>query len=204
MSLTRFNALQTLESRIEPISTDFAEGKAEAIASYFGENVFHDEAMKKYLPEKAYLTVKAAVQSGQKLTREIADVVAAGMKEWAQHHGCTHFAHWFQPLTGKTAEKHDSFFTLTHDGRVMEEFAGSALVQQEPDGSSFPSGGMRSTFEARGYTVWDPSSPAFIMAVGEGKTLCIPTIFVTYGGEAQDYKLPCSALRRFSTRPLCQ
>ncbi|MFM7400974.1 MAG: glutamine synthetase III, partial [Bacteroidota bacterium] len=160
------------------------------IASYFGEKVFHDEAMKKYLPEKAYLTVKAAVQSGQKLTREIADVVAAGMKEWAQHHGCTHFAHWFQPLTGKTAEKHDSFFTLTHDGRVMEEFAGSALVQQEPDGSSFPSGGMRSTFEARGYTVWDPSSPAFIMAVGEGKTLCIPTIFVTYGGEAQDYKLP--------------
>jgi glutamine synthetase len=112
------------------------------------------------------------------------------MKEWAQHHGCTHVAHWFQPLTGKTAEKHDSFFTLTHDGRVMEEFAGSALVQQEPDGSSFPSGGMRSTFEARGYTVWDPSSPAFIMAVGEGKTLCIPTIFVTYGGEAQDYKLP--------------
>lgn len=190
MSLTRFNALQTLESRIEPISTDFAEGKAETIASYFGENVFHDEAMKKYLPEKAYLTVKAAVQSGQKLTREIADVVANGMKEWAQHHGCTHFAHWFQPLTGKTAEKHDSFFTLTHDGRVMEEFAGSALVQQEPDGSSFPSGGMRSTFEARGYTVWDPSSPAFIMAVGEGKTLCIPTIFVTYGGEAQDYKLP--------------
>jgi glutamine synthetase len=146
--------------------------------------------MKKYLPEKAYLTVKAAVQSGQTLTREIADVVAGGMKEWAQHHGCTHFAHWFQPLTGKTAEKHDSFFTLTHDGRVMEEFAGSALVQQEPDGSSFPSGGMRSTFEARGYTVWDPSSPAFIMAVGEGKTLCIPTIFVTYGGEAQDYKLP--------------
>jgi glutamine synthetase len=112
------------------------------------------------------------------------------MKEWSEEHGCTHFAHWFQPLTGKTAEKHDSFFTLTHDGRVIEEFTGSALVQQEPDGSSFPSGGMRSTFEARGYTVWDPSSPAFIMEVGEGKTLCIPTIFVTYGGEAQDYKLP--------------
>jgi glutamine synthetase len=146
--------------------------------------------MKKHLPEKAYLTVKAAVQSGQKLTRDIADVIAKGMKDWSEEHGCTHFAHWFQPLTGKTAEKHDSFFTLTHDGRVIEEFTGSALVQQEPDGSSFPSGGMRSTFEARGYTVWDPSSPAFIMEVGEGKTLCIPTIFVTYGGEAQDYKLP--------------
>jgi glutamine synthetase len=179
-----------MENRIEPFSVDFSEGKAEKIASYFGENVFHNDAMKKYLPENAYLTVKDAVHSGQKLTREIADVIAKGMKDWSEEHGCTHFAHWFQPLTGKTAEKHDSFFTLTHDGRVIEEFTGSALVQQEPDGSSFPSGGMRSTFEARGYTVWDPSSPAFIMAVGEGKTLCIPTIFVTYGGEAQDYKLP--------------
>ncbi len=190
MSLSRFNALQTLENRLEPFPTDLSEGKASTIASYFGENVFNDEAMKKFLPENAYLSVKAAVQSGQKLNREIADVIAEGMKEWSQEHGCTHFAHWFQPLTGKTAEKHDSFFTLTHDGRVIEEFTGSALVQQEPDGSSFPSGGMRSTFEARGYTVWDPSSPAFLMAVGEGKTLCIPTIFVTYSGEAQDYKLP--------------
>ena len=154
------------------------------------ENVFNDEAMRSHLPENVYLTIKAAVQNGQKLTRDVADVVAIGMKKWAEAHNCTHFAHWFQPLTGKTAEKHDSFFTLTHDGRVIEEFTGSALVQQEPDGSSFPSGGMRSTFEARGYTVWDPSSPAFIMAVGEGKTLCIPTIFVTYGGEAQDFKLP--------------
>jgi glutamine synthetase len=179
-----------MENRMEPFPVEFTDGQAENIASYFGENVFNDEAMKKYLPENAYLTVKAAVQSGQKLSREIADVIAKGMKEWSEEHGCTHFAHWFQPLTGKTAEKHDSFFTLTHDGRVIEEFTGSALVQQEPDGSSFPSGGMRSTFEARGYTVWDPSSPAFIMEVGEGKTLCIPTIFVTYGGEAQDYKLP--------------
>ncbi|MEZ4926653.1 MAG: glutamine synthetase III [Saprospiraceae bacterium] len=179
-----------MESRFEPISTDFNDSKPEKIASYFAENVFNDSAMKKHLPENAYLTVKAAVQSGQKLTRDIADIIATGMKTWAEEHGCTHFAHWFQPLTGKTAEKHDSFFTLTHDGRVIEEFTGSALVQQEPDGSSFPSGGMRSTFEARGYTVWDPSSPAFIMEVGEGKTLCIPTIFVTYGGAAQDYKLP--------------
>lgn len=190
MSLTRFNALQTMETRSEPFPVEFGEGPAEKIASYFGENVFTDEAMKKYLPENAYLSVKAAVQSGQKLTREVADDVATGMKKWSEEKGCTHFAHWFQPLTGKTAEKHDSFFNLTHDGQVIEEFSGSALVQQEPDGSSFPSGGMRSTFEARGYTVWDPSSPAFIMEVGEGKTLCIPTIFVTYGGEAQDYKLP--------------
>lgn len=190
MSLSRFNALQTMENRVEPFPLEMVEGAAENIASYFGENVFNDEAMRNHLPENAYLTVKAAVQNGQKLSRDIADVVALGMKKWAEAHNCTHFAHWFQPLTGKTAEKHDSFFTLTHDGRVIEEFTGSALVQQEPDGSSFPSGGMRSTFEARGYTVWDPSSPAFIMAVGDGKTLCIPTIFVTYGGEAQDYKLP--------------
>jgi len=190
MSLSRFNALQTMENRLEPFPVEFAEGQTENIASYFGENVFHDEAMKKYLPETAYLSVKASIQSGQKLTREVADQVASGMKKWSEEKGCTHFAHWFQPLTGKTAEKHDSFFTLTHDGRVIEEFTGSALVQQEPDGSSFPSGGMRSTFEARGYTVWDPSSPAFIIEVGDGKTLCIPTIFVTYGGEAQDFKLP--------------
>lgn len=179
-----------METRIDTSSMDLEEEIVVNIASYFGENVFNDEAMRSHLPENVYLTIKAAVQNGQKLTRDVADVVAIGMKKWAEAHNCTHFAHWFQPLTGKTAEKHDSFFTLTHDGRVIEEFTGSALVQQEPDGSSFPSGGMRSTFEARGYTVWDPSSPAFIMAVGEGKTLCIPTIFVTYGGEAQDFKLP--------------
>lgn len=207
MSHARFTALQTVENRFDVTPNDSPEGKAENIASYFGENVFSEEAMKKYLPENAYLSVKAAIQSGAKLTRETADVVAKGMKEWSEEHGCTHFAHWFQPLTGKTAEKHDSFFTMTHDGRVIEEFAGSALVQQEPDGSSFPSGGMRTTFEARGYTVWDPSSPAFIMAVGEGKTLCIPTIFVTYGGEAQDYKLPLLRSQSFLDKaavPVCQ
>lgn len=207
MSHARFTALQTVENRLDPFPVDSPEGKAESIASYFGENVFGDEAMKKYLPENAYLSVKAAIQTGTKLNREIADVVANGMKEWAMEHGCTHFAHWFQPLTGKTAEKHDSFFTMTHDGRVIEEFAGSALVQQEPDGSSFPSGGMRTTFEARGYTVWDPSSPAFIMAVGEGKTLCVPTIFVTFGGQAQDYKLPLLRSQSFLDKaavPVCQ
>jgi glutamine synthetase len=207
MSLSRFNALQTVENRMEPFPVEFTEGAVESIASYFGENVFNDEAMKKYLTENAYLSVKAAVQSGQKLTLEVAEEVAKGMKKWSEEKGCTHFAHWFQPLTGKTAEKHDSFFTLTHDGRVIEEFTGSALVQQEPDGSSFPSGGMRSTFEARGYTVWDPSSPAFILEVGDGKTLCIPTIFVTYGGEAQDFKLPLLRSQAFLDKaavPVCQ
>jgi glutamine synthetase len=206
MSVSRFNAIQSMENRPDTILFE-SEGPAETIASYFGSNVFDDAAMKKYLPENAYLSVKAATQGGQKLGRDIADVIAAGMKEWAQDKGCTHFAHWFQPLTGKTAEKHDSFFNLTHDGRVIEEFAGSALVQQEPDGSSFPSGGMRSTFEARGYTVWDPSSPAFILAVGDGKTLCIPTIFVTYGGDAQDYKLPLLRSQSFLDKaavPVCQ
>lgn len=207
MSHTRFTALQAIENRLDLLTGDFAENGNANIASYFGENVFGDEAMKKHLPENAYLSVKAAVQSGQKLNRELADVIAAGMKEWAQAKNCTHFAHWFQPLTGKTAEKHDSFFTMTHDGRVIEEFTGAALVQQEPDGSSFPSGGMRSTFEARGYTVWDPSSPAFIMEVGDGKTLCIPTIFVTYDGRAQDFKLPLlrsQALLDKAAVPVCQ
>ncbi|MFN4254217.1 MAG: glutamine synthetase III [Saprospiraceae bacterium] len=206
MSVTRFNALQTIENRLDPIPS-FADAAHETIASYFGENVFGEDAMKKYLSENAYLSLKAAIQSGQKLNRDIADTVAEGMKKWAQDKGCTHFAHWFQPLTGKTAEKHDSFFTMTHDGRVIEEFTGGALVQQEPDGSSFPSGGLRSTFEARGYTVWDPSSPAFLMEVGDGKTLCIPTIFVTYSGEAQDFKLPLLRSQSFLDKaavPVCQ
>ncbi len=207
MSHTRFSALQAIENRIDLLPDEFTEAESNSIASYFGQNVFNDDAMRRFLPENAYLSVKAAIQSGQKLSREVADVVAAGMKEWAQSKGCTHFAHWFQPLTGKTAEKHDSFFTMTHDGRVIEEFTGAALVQQEPDGSSFPSGGMRSTFEARGYTVWDPSSPAFIMDVGGGKTLCIPTIFVTYDGLAQDYKLPLLRSQAFLDKaavPVCQ
>ena len=207
MSLTRFNALQTIENRLDSMAIGISAPVVANIAAYFGENVFNDAAMQKHLPENAYLSVKAAIQSGEKLNREVAEVVAQGMKEWAQEQGCTHFAHWFQPLTGKTAEKHDSFFTMTYDGRVIEEFAAGALVQQEPDGSSFPSGGLRSTFEARGYTIWDPSSPAFIMEVGDGKTLCIPTIFVTYGGQAQDYKLPLlrsQALLDKAAVPVCQ
>ena len=116
--------------------------------------------------------------------------IANGIRAWAESKGVTHFTHWFQPLTGLSAEKHDSFFTLKSDGTPIEEFEGAALIQQEPDASSFPSGGLRATFEARGYTAWDPSSPAFIMEIGQGKTLCIPTIFVSYTGESLDTKTP--------------
>jgi glutamine synthetase len=189
MSLSRVNALDTIFNRSE-FDFNYAEMPSEKIADFYGENVFGDAAMKAYMDEKTYLSVKAAIQNGTKLTREVAQTVADAMQKWAQDKGVTHFTHWFQPWTGKTAEKHDSFFNLTYDGKVIEQFEGDALVQQEPDGSSFPSGGMRATFEARGYTAWDPSSPAFIFENNTGKTLCIPTVFFTYTGDAMDYKLP--------------
>lgn len=158
----------------------------EGIPSYFGEMVFNRKAMRDYLGNEAYKSVVAAMELGKKIDRSMADQIASGMKAWALNKGATHYTHWFQPLTGATAEKHDSFFEPTFDGQAMEKFDGSLLVQQEPDASSFPNGGIRNTFEARGYTAWDPTSPAFIM----GKTLCIPTIFVAYTGEALDYKTP--------------
>ena len=160
------------------------------ISDYFGSHVFNDEAMRKYLSEEAYLSVKSSIEAGNKIDRTIADQVASSIKAWAIDLGATHFTHWFQPLTGSTAEKHDSFFSPDGRGGGLENFNGDALVQQEPDASSFPSGGIRATFEARGYTAWDPSSPAFIMEIGAGKTLCIPTIFVSYTGEALDFKAP--------------
>ncbi len=189
MSLSRFNALDTIFNRSE-YDFEYSEMPAEKIADFYGENVFNDTAMKAYMDEQTYLSVKAAIQNGSKLSREVAEVVAKSIQKWSQDKGVTHFTHWFQPWTGKTAEKHDSFFNLTPDGKVIEEFSVDALVQQEPDGSSFPSGGMRATFEARGYTAWDPSSPAFIVETGAGKTLCIPTVFITYTGDAMDFKLP--------------
>ena len=189
MSHSRFNAIDNIQNRsmydVEPF-----DPPSHVISSFFGCNVFNEKAMRKYLDEESYLKVKAAIQSGSKLSRTVAETVATAMKKWAQDKGASHYAHWFQPLTGRTAEKHDSFFTLDMQGNAIEEFKGEALSQQEPDGSSFPGGGLRSTFEARGYTAWDPSSPAFILEVGDGMTLCIPTIFVTYSGEALDYKLP--------------
>ena len=131
-----------------------------------------------------------SIRGGKKIDRTMANQIAIGIKAWAESKGVTHYTHWFQPLTGTTAEKHDSFFTLKGDGTAIEEFDGAALIQQEPDASSFPSGGLRATFEARGYTAWDPSSPAFIIEIGQGKTLCIPTLFVAYTGESLDYKAP--------------
>ncbi len=152
----------------------------------FAKNVFNDGKMLQFLTKEAYDKVKSAIFSGNKIDRKIANQVAEGMKAWAMSMGATHYTHWFQPLTGATAEKHDAFFDLLPNGNGMEKFDGSQLVQQEPDASSFPSGGIRNTFEARGYTAWDPTSPAFIYKT----TLCIPTIFVSYTGEALDNKAP--------------
>ncbi len=186
MSTQRTQALQTALNRAS-VSVIAPSIK---VSDYYNINVFNDNAMKSYLSKSAYKAVSNAITKGEKIDRAVAEEVAAGMKSWAINRGATHYTHWFQPLTGATAEKHDSFFEPTDDGRSMEIFSGNALVQQEPDASSFPNGGIRNTFEARGYTAWDPSSPAFIMEGKNGKTLCIPTIFVSYTGEALDYKAP--------------
>ena len=153
---------------------------------YFGELVFGRNVMRRYLDSKTYEALIETMEHGTPLTREVADSIAAGMKQWAVEHGADHYTHWFQPLTGGTAEKHDSFTEPDGHGGVLEEFTGKLLVQQEPDASSFPNGGIRNTFEARGYSAWDPTSPAFIV----GSTLCIPTVFIAYTGEALDFKAP--------------
>jgi len=160
------------------------------ITGIFGENVFTLKTAREFLSDEAYKSLNASIKGGKRIDRAMANQIAAGLRQWAETKGVTHYTHWFQPLTGTTAEKHDSFFTLKGDGTALEIFDGDALIQQEPDASSFPSGGIRATFEARGYTAWDPSSPAFIMEIGQGKTLCIPTIFVSYTGETLDYKAP--------------
>ncbi len=159
---------------------------AERPSEYFGKKVFNREKMYKYLPKDVYQVMVDVIDNGARLDRKVADAVAEGMKRWAVENGVTHYTHWFQPLTEGTAEKHDSF--IEHDGKggMVEEFSGKLLVQQEPDASSFPSGGIRSTFEARGYSAWDPTSPVFII----DDTLCIPTVFISYSGEALDYKAP--------------
>ncbi len=185
MSNIRFRAVETAQSRhsvkVVPPSSK--------VSDYYGINVFNKEAMQKFLQKDAYRAVMAAIEHSAPIDRKMADQVATGMKDWANSKGATHYTHWFQPLTGLTAEKHDSFFEL-EDGKAIEHFSGNALAQQEPDASSFPSGGIRNTFEARGYTAWDPSSPAFIIEISGGKTLCVPTIFVSYTGETLDYKAP--------------
>ncbi|MDV7187610.1 glutamine synthetase III [Lutibacter sp. TH_r2] len=181
MSKFRFSAVQKAQGR-KPIEVKELGRRSD----FFGINVFNERTMVQYLSKEAFKGVKYAVDNGKKIDRKIASQVAAAMKDWAISKGVTHYTHWFQPLTGATAEKHDAFFEVTENNMAIEAFAGSALVQQEPDASSFPSGGIRNTFEARGYTAWDPTSPAFIY----GTTLCIPTIFVSYTGEALDYKTP--------------
>ncbi|WP_332732488.1 glutamine synthetase III family protein [Flavihumibacter sp.] len=184
MSL-RFSALEGINEGKEVEVSGSAK-----ITAIFGENVFTIQKARAFLSDEGYKSLLASIRGGKKIDRNVANQVAAGIRQWAETKGVTHYTHWFQPLTGTTAEKHDSFFTLKGDGTAIEEFDGAALIQQEPDASSFPSGGIRATFEARGYTAWDPSSPAFIMEIGNGRTLCIPTIFVSYTGETLDYKAP--------------
>lgn len=181
MSTLRFKAIGETFNR-QPVHVDESERRS----SLFGQNVFNDMAMRQYLNKESYKSVLDAIENGSKIDRSIADHISTGMKEWAISKGATHYTHWFQPLTGSTAEKHDAFFEPLGNGGAIEKFGGGQLVQQEPDASSFPNGGIRNTFEARGYTAWDPTSPAFIY----GTTLCIPTVFVAYTGEALDNKTP--------------
>lgn len=180
--MLRFKAVEATLNR-EPVEVKEPAGRP---SDYYGEYVFNREKMFKYLSKSTYEVLVDAIDNQKALSREIADSVAAGMKQWAIDMGVTHYTHWFQPLTDGTAEKHDGFIEYDGKGGVVEEFSGKLLIQQEPDASSFPSGGIRSTFEARGYSAWDISSPAFIL----NKTLCIPTIFISYTGESLDYKTP--------------
>jgi glutamine synthetase len=199
MSSLRFKALEEAFSR-QPVNVELPSNK---VSDYFGQNVFDLETMKKYLPEGAFKLLQQTISNGTAIDRNTADEVAVAMKTWAMEKNVTHYTHWFQPLTGATAEKHDVFLDNMDGGKAIEKFSGGQLAQQEPDASSFPSGGIRNTFEARGYTAWDSSSPAFIL----GKTLCIPTIYLSYTGEALDYKTPL--LKSINTLdkaavPVCQ
>lgn len=182
MSKMRFFALQELANR-KPLKVT---PPSEKLSDYYGSHVFDRKKMQEYLPKEAYKAVTDAIEKGTSINREIADLIANGMKSWAKSMGVTHYTHWFQPLTDGTAEKHDGFIEFSENGDIIERFSGKLLIQQEPDASSFPNGGIRNTFEARGYTAWDVSSPAFVVDT----TLCIPTIFIAYTGEALDYKTP--------------
>lgn len=186
MSSLRFQAINNLMQK----ASDTGDHASARITGIFNENVFTLKTARHYLSDEAFKSLLASIQGGKKIDRAMGNNIANGLRAWAEEKGVTHFTHWFQPLTGLSAEKHDSFFTIKGDGTPIEEFEGAALIQQEPDASSFPSGGLRATFEARGYTAWDPSSPPFIMEIGQGKTLCIPTIFVSYTGESLDTKTP--------------
>ena len=185
MESLRVKAINDLSTKA-PVTLD---GSAK-ITAIFQENVFTTRTAREFLSDEAYKSLTGSIKGGKKIDRAVANQIAAGLRQWAELKGVTHYTHWFQPLTGSSAEKHDSFFAIKGDGTAIEQFEGDALIQQEPDASSFPSGGIRATFEARGYTAWDPSSPPFIMEIETGKTLCIPTIFVSYTGETLDYKAP--------------
>ena len=182
MSISRFNAVEKASNRkaVEAVTPN------QKVSEYYGENVFNRKAMKKYLSKETYKALTHSIDNGTPIDREIANHVAAGMRMWALEKGVTHYTHWFQPLTDGTAEKHDAFVEHDGNGGMIEEFSGKLLAQQEPDASSFPNGGRRNSFEARGYSAWDPSSPAFVV----DDTLCIPTVFIAYTGEALDYKTP--------------
>ncbi|NDV65310.1 glutamine synthetase III [Bacteroides sp. 224] len=182
MSKLRFYALQELTHR-QALEVTPPSNK---LSDYYASHVFDQKKMQEYLPKEAYRAVTDAIDKGAPISREMADLIANGMKSWAKSLNVTHYTHWFQPLTDGTAEKHDGFIEFSDDGDVIERFSGKLLIQQEPDASSFPNGGIRNTFEARGYTAWDVSSPAFVVDT----TLCIPTIFISYTGEALDYKTP--------------
>ena len=184
MSSLRFKALEMLS--FKDFRKDNAVTVPAKLSELFCQNVFSEETMREYLTKEAFNSIQNAIKRGTKIQRDVADQIAVAMKDWALSKGVTHYTHWFQPLTGSTAEKHDSFFTPFESDRAIERFSGGMLIQQEPDASSFPNGGIRNTFEARGYTAWDPTSPAFIM----GTTLCIPSIFISYTGETLDYKAP--------------
>ena len=184
MAYLRFKALEMLS--FKDYRKDNAVEVPAKLSELFCQNVFSEETMRSYLTNEAFKSIQDTIKRGTKIQRDVADQIAVAMKDWALSKGATHYTHWFQPLTGSTAEKHDSFFTPFETDRAIERFSGGMLIQQEPDASSFPNGGIRNTFEARGYTAWDPSSPAFIV----GTTLCIPSIFISYTGETLDYKAP--------------
>ncbi|MFT7478298.1 MAG: glutamine synthetase, partial [Gammaproteobacteria bacterium] len=204
---TRQDAVQfisndaALEHRVQAPKSDEAR-----LPDYYGINVFNDQVQRSRLPGPVYEALHATIESGAALPPDIADAVASAMKDWAIERGATHYTHWFQPMTGLTAEKHDSFLQPTSGGRAILEFSGGQLVQGEPDASSFPSGGLRATFEARGYTAWDPTSPAFLRTTADGATLTIPTAFCSWTGEALDKKTPllrsCEAISKSSVRLL--
>src|SRR5579872_6460672 len=186
MSSSRKKVALSIGGEVPPVENY----KSEPGHEIFGSLVFNDAAQKQYLSKDVYKKLRATTQRGEPLDPSIADQVAQGMKEWALAHGASHYTHWFIPLTGLGAEKHDTFLEPTADGGALAEFEGKTLIKGEPDASSFPSGGTRSTFEARGYTAWDPTSPAFVMQEVNGATLYIPTAFVSYTEEALDHKTP--------------